>query len=203
MFFDEVICKNKEWKIMQHLKQFRGQWIQLNCFNDSTIYQYGFNIDRTDSINIDYSVVLYAQCKVTVIPTDNATLSFDFSGCYMASFKFNGQRYVAHIAYGDNYGRNAYLGATYWNQFITKNVENISEIRLFKPTEWVDQYQGIFKHVWGLITERGDCYAIRVYQDNYDDVMIDPNGIFRAYPIIWSHFNGDKKDLIKVMLKTN
>ena len=54
-------------------------------------------------LRLDYACVIYIADRIAVVASNGIdTLSSGFSGCYMASFRHNGIRYVAHIPTPNN-----------------------------------------------------------------------------------------------------
>ena len=75
------------------------------------------------------------------------------SGCYMASFRHNGIRYVAHIPTPNNSIK------TSWNRAVKNQI--IDNVVLFKPTEGLARIPGTIG-IWGIITFNDRCYRLDV-----------------------------------------
>ncbi len=80
-------------------------------------------------------------------------LSFDFSGCLMASFKYKDKHYLSHIAVDDRYD-----GRLDFQNFMQQNDIGPNDFNIFKPCT---SDKTCFRS-WGLITKAGDCYSIGV-----------------------------------------
>ena len=102
--------------------------------------------------NIRVTSVLWERGKITIYPIYDFedALSFQFSGCIMAKFKFHNQYYVAHI----HVTKDADDTRKQWTDLI-RNTLGLSEITMFKPSEGVYACE-----ILGVITNNGDCYSI-------------------------------------------
>ena len=123
---------------------------------------YGY---RQISMTESYVAVIYVRSKISIFPIkQNAdALSFEFSGCYMATFKYGTQKYAAHIASDGNNDIKKY-----WNSIVQRGI--ITDCVLFEPTEPLNDFS---TSCWGLITSSGDCYTINCAEKKtrvYDEV---------------------------------
>lgn len=107
---------------------------------------------RKISAVLSYAAVIYERSKISVFPLKRFedVISFDFSGCYMATFTYSGQRYGAHIAMDGKQGIKEY-----WNNMVRRGI--IKDCLLYNPAE---PFPLSGKSFWGLITYDGDCYSI-------------------------------------------
>ena len=95
-------------------------------------------------LRLDYACVIYIADRIAVVASNGIdTLSSGFSGCYMASFRHNGIRYVAHIPTPNNSIK------TSWNRAVKNRI--IDNVVLFKPTEGLARIPGTIG-IWGIIT---------------------------------------------------
>lgn len=89
-------------------------------------------------LRLDYACVIYIADRIAVVASNGIdTLSSGFSGCYMASFRHNGIRYVAHIPTPNNSIK------TSWNRAVKNRI--IDNVVLFKPTEGLARIPGIIR----------------------------------------------------------
>ena len=112
--------------------------------------QYGTRFDWNGS---NCAMVFYVPNKISIYPiySYEDALSFNFSGCYMATFKYEGRKFVAHIAMDWNKDI-----VNYWNLIVQRGI--IRDCILFNPTE---PFQNLkHKCYWGLITSDGECFII-------------------------------------------
>ena len=125
----------------------------IRNFPSTTVYGYQNSINY---LNLTYSCVIYAPGRIAVYMANNIdAISSGFSGCYMATFTHNNNRYVAHIAMDNNAAtKNS------WNQSVQNNV--ISNVTLFKPSTGVQQPQHV--GIWGIITQNNRCYQLKVME---------------------------------------
>lgn len=175
--FDQIICRNYEHEL--EMSKHRNSNIVLSYWSYGD-KNYCKICDYDDTINgCDYSAVIYKSGCITITKAiSKDVISFDFSGCYMASFRVGNDRFVAHIAYGDVWG---YKAAEGWNNLINRGI--ITNVRIFNPSKSIDIEKGPYNNLWGIISAREEFYAIRVYC-NKSIVFVDPNGIFLAHPIL-------------------
>lgn len=132
--------------------------------NHIVIKEYNDTID-----NNPYKAVIFEPQKIALTESVCDTISFDFSGCYMASFKFGAARMVAHIAKDGN----PYNALLTWKDMINKG--GIRNIRVFDPADAIfgrcstqREYTRRFTNgesVWGVITKDEKCYAINVKEN--------------------------------------
>lgn len=121
-----------------------------NCPSTMT---YGYQ-NTINSINLVYSCVIYRAGKIAVFRANNIdSISSGFSGCYMATFTHNNNRYVAHIAMDGHANIK-----TEWNNNVQNNI--INNVTLFKPTHPL--FPLSTTGVWGIITSDNRCYRLTV-----------------------------------------
>ena len=108
-------------------------------------------------LRLDYACVIYIADRIAVVASNGIdTLSSGFSGCYMASFRHNGIRYVAHIPTPNNSIK------TSWNRAVKNLI--IDNVVLFKPTEGLARIPGTIG-IWGIITFNDRCYRLDVNEN--------------------------------------
>ena len=101
---------------------------------------------------IFYSYVLYEKKRLTVGRfLFQIGLSFNFSGCLMASFKYKGYEYISHIPVDGSNCRQQF------QEFIYNNCFNPGDFNIFKPF-----FEPLCCSYWGLITKTGKCYSIGI-----------------------------------------
>lgn len=177
--FDQVICRNNEYSLemakRQHSNLHDTHWDYADSKDDiCRVLAYNDSIN-----NCTYSAVLYKPGCISIVKALSIdVISYDFSGCYMASFKAGTERFVAHIAYGDMWG---YQAAKKWNELINNKI--IRDVRIFNPAHSMDRARGIYNQVWGIISSKEEFYALSVYVD-FGTTMVDANGIFQEHPIV-------------------
>lgn len=145
----------------------------------------------SDFINdIRITSVLWEKGKITIYPLYDSedVVSFQFSGCIMAKFKYYNQYYVAHV----HVTKDEEDTRKQWIDFI-KNSLWVTEITMFKPNEGVYAYE-----IWGVITSNGDCYSIgfnclgtRVIVKkhvSYGNSLSDYQELFSADYETWDNF---------------
>lgn len=108
---------------------------------------------------IPYSYVAYYQGKISIAPFNcEYAMSFNFSGCLMASFKIRGQEYVCHITSDHicNRKKDFY-------DFLIRERIIANDFTIFKP-QFETKKDSKIGYVCGLISkERGrekKCYSI-------------------------------------------
>lgn len=106
-------------------------------------------------VTYNYSVVKYQAAKIAVFKTNLDTLSAGFCGCYMASFYWENERYVAHIARESDFTTTK----AEWNNLVLNN--NISRVHLFKPSIQPPKRVGL----WGLITNDDKGYSVDISEN--------------------------------------
>lgn len=145
-----------------------------------------YGIDYPPSI----SAVLFQTGIITYskMSHNRAVISYEFSGCYMARFKFLDSWYICHICcLGNNDSGDCKRD---WNAFIQEyyhrrgEIENLS---LFKPTAGYDaRYYNIYNgfpsqiQVVGLITHDGRCYSI-VMDTKFSIAIVPPRAVHRIH----------------------
>lgn len=102
-----------------------------------------------------------------------ASVNSGFSGCYMASFRHNGIRYVAHIPTPNNSIK------TSWNRAVKNRI--IDNVVLFKPTEGLARIPGTIG-IWGIITFNDRCYRLDVNENAPPSQAIRGQRIFNSIP---------------------
>lgn len=147
--------------------------------SQSMLVEYGKQLDCRA---VDCAMVLYVYGKISIYPIlpHEDAISFDFSGCYIATFKYKNGKFVAHIAMDGNKDT-----VKYWNHIVQEGI--ISDCILYEPTE---PFQNLrHKCYWGLITSDGDCYTIDFENERkrkYDPKKIEYyySSSYKQYPYI-------------------
>ena len=125
-------------------------------------------------LRLDYACVIYIADGIAVVASNGIdTLSSGFSGCYMASFRHNGIRYVAHIPTPNNSIK------TSWNLAVKNRI--IDNVVLFKPTEGLARIPGTIG-IWGIITFNDRCYRLDVNENAPPSQAIRGQRIFNSIP---------------------
>ena len=105
--------------------------------------------------DIPYSYVTYYQGEISIAPFNcKYAMSFNFSGCLMASFKLSGREYVCHIA-SDDFGKRK----NNFCNFLKSNHISAGDFTIFKPKLKIKKNSKIGK-VHALISKEGKCYSI-------------------------------------------
>lgn len=103
-------------------------------------------------------IVPWIERYITIYPVTHDTLSFQFSGCYMARFRIRDTYYIAHI-HTSSESLNEDCRSIF-ARFLCRYKNEIEEFQMFKP--WCHRRAcGIVKY-WGLITRAGECYTLEL-----------------------------------------
>lgn len=162
--------------------------IQNNC---PTFAFYGFN-----DVNRRLCVVQYEVGKIVCCRTYSSyfCLSFEFSGCYMARFKYNGVSYVCHIYKNSSSQLDC---KDIWNHFIVGDAVHLSDVILFNPSLHYSNNNKICRKlnesVCGIITPTGECFSsiLNHNTNSFYETDIIPN-----VPII--NPNGHNNSLVTI-----
>lgn len=115
-------------------------------------------------------------------------ISFEYQGCLMARFCLDGVYYVAHIHCDMSQGIDRRFE---WKDFITKNINNISELIMFKPGHHLINNPDLKSNVWGVITRDGTCYSIETFYSGRKTILKSISkhlsyGIrYEDYSVLW------------------
>ncbi|MEG2181295.1 MAG: hypothetical protein RRZ66_12105 [Bacteroidales bacterium] len=146
-------------KILQYRIWFQNNQMTPNR-NKGDIIKYGYTC-----YSDHYDAVLYLQNGViSYFPTSQNfhCISFGFSGCYMARFSLQKRFFVAHIPPD---------AIKEWNAFLDKHLKDNIIGCIFNPQKLLKYEGGTGRYpgdkVWGVITNRNVCIAIKVYE-NYE-----------------------------------
>lgn len=111
--------------------------------------------------------VFYREGRITYVPLSHGlqpTISFQFSGCFMAKLRFRGTWFAFHISTSES---SIYDCKAVWNSFLDRHKREISSIVMFKPTDersLYDEYIRLYPKgkatLAGLITEDNVCYTL-------------------------------------------
>ena len=170
-----IMCKNKKSVIQEILDEnfkdvsLGDMWkinfgLKINSQNNNTTSEHGKEFNLITYVgHIPESNCYYKLGK-------KGGISFDFSGCAMAMYTKNDQKYVAHISV---LNRSTDENIKEWNKLVTN--KEINEIKLFYPAPDIAQDLKIElleknKHpvprnpeypynVCGYIDENGNCYS--------------------------------------------
>lgn len=154
--------------------------------SDENRYSLVTHIKKDDYINQGLTILPYIKGQLSYIEAGDIVISYPFSGCAMAAFKFftaPDKEYVGHIAIGDGY-----VSRDLYNQFMAD--KNIERLCIFDPYDIpfqksqknkynLNPYQITICH--GIITSKHDMYWAVVGQLKTDN---------RFYVIDW----GQDKD---------
>lgn len=90
-------------------------------------------------------------------PTGLDVISYNFTGCIMAAFTYQGIRRICHVSTGD--GQDCMAE---WER-IKKLSTNVFE---FRPSDFIDTKGGAFVGCYGLITADLKTYSITIVSEN-------------------------------------
>lgn len=120
--------------------------------------------------------VLWATNKISLrrLRSVCGAISFNFSGCSMACFNYNGKRYAAHIHIGDD--KNCLKEWVRYISSICKNNENapnITNFVMFKPHININLFLELFNkiqdtNIVGYVDSCYNCYTIYMYLEVND-----------------------------------
>lgn len=122
------------------------------------------------------SAVMYRPGFITymVLPAQHyAAVSYEFSGCFMARFRFKGVRYVCHISTAGSDSPQDDCKQV-WMDFLHIHADQISELVMFRPTDErkcyefyqelkiksIFQKQQTHPSLCGLIKSDGSCHSL-------------------------------------------
>ena len=161
--------------------------------SDENRYSPVTHIKTEDYINQGLTILPYIKGQLSYIEAGDIVISYPFTGCAMAAFKFSKEpdkQYVGHIAIGDTY-----VSDDLYNQFIADT--NIKKLCVFEPYEIPFQksqkkeYNLNLYHIticYGIITSEHNMYWIVTGQLKTDK---------RFYVIDW----GEGKDCTNSFFK--
>ncbi len=161
--------------------------------SDENRYSPVTHIKKEDYINQGLTILPYIKGQLSYIEAGDIVISYPFTGCAMAAFKFSEEpdkQYVGHIAIGDTY-----VSDDLYNQFIADT--NIKKLCVFEPYEIPFQksqkkeYNLHLYHIticYGIITSEHNMYWIVTGQLKTDK---------RSYVIDW----GEGKDCTNSFFK--
>ena len=109
-------------------------------------------------------VVLYEMGRIVCCRTYSSyfCISFEFSGCYMARFKYDGVCYACHIYKNSSSNIDC---KDLWNNFIDGAAAQLSDVILFNPflqsTEEAKKLRRNSEEIsiCGIITTEGNCFT--------------------------------------------
>lgn len=124
------------------------------------------------------SYVEWIQTKISFfrIAEGAHAISYKFSGCIMAKFKFQNKWYAAHIATEEKPDRDC---KAVWNDFYSEFTANgmLTDVHIFKPyavqeikthhLEIMDTRNWRKAAVCGVITSTNECYSCILDLDNF------------------------------------
>lgn len=109
-----------------------------------------------------FSYVWYEKERFAISEMNaEVALSFQFSGCWMASFRYNNKDYVSHIA------KDGYNALPDFIEFIRKKNIDPQDFVMFKPYACVEE-EKYYSEYWGLIDKKKECYRIDLELDGQD-----------------------------------
>lgn len=119
------------------------------------------HIKTEDYINQGLTILPYIKGQLSYIEAGDIVISYPFTGCAMAAFKFSKEpdkQYVGHIAIGDGSAED-----NLYNQFIDD--PKIERLCVFKPYEI--PYQNSSKNKYNLnLYQTTICYGIITSEHN-------------------------------------
>lgn len=132
------------------------------------------------------TVVPYEQGKIVYFPKQNSTIgiSFLFTGCYMAQFKYYRTEYIAHISTGLNYDCKSD-----WNNFVYNCMDDnrFSDFFLYKPFDDLAadivgrSYVGGSRtlDVCGIIDTSGNWYTGLIRYSDFELIELHTSSIIK------------------------
>lgn len=105
-------------------------------------------------------------------------VSFEFSGCYMARFKYDGIYYYCHIFRQSNSSGDC---KNLWNNFLSNHYQHISDIVIFRPNieriknklRWISTNSMAHYSICGIIDTNNDCYAAIIEHETSKFMFLD------------------------------
>lgn len=107
--------------------------------------------------DITFQIVKWLNGYITLFESPKDALSFQFTGCVMARFKWGGRWYAAHIHNADPTTANLDRRLT-WEQFVIR--QHINQIVMFQPGANLQDPADNSIETWGVITSNQQCYTI-------------------------------------------
>lgn len=136
---------------------------------DENEYSPVTHIKTEDYINQGLTILPYIKGQLSYIEAGDIVISYPFTGCAMAAFKFSKEpdkQYVGHIAIGDCSAED-----NLYNQFIDD--ENIIKSCIFNPYLLSDKQYDLSPYnkeiIYGIITSNKKAYWIMVGELKEDD----------------------------------
>lgn len=121
-----------------------------------------FSFIGINDVNRRLCVVLYEVGKIVCCRTYSSyfCISFEFNGCYMARFKYDGVSYVCHIYKNSS----SHIDCKdIWNNFIASDAAHLSDVILFNPymqsSENAKNLISRTVSICGIITPAGECFS--------------------------------------------
>lgn len=105
------------------------------------------------------------------------SISFDFSGCWMARLKSGEGDFTFHISTDTYEPRDCKM---HFLRYLNEHYESINDISIFQPLSGYDRHCSLInmfltpkdneseRRVWGVITQTGECYSIIVDAQCYE-----------------------------------
>lgn len=122
-------------------------------------------------------IVIFEGSRITIcsLRRDDYGVSFQFTGCAMAKFKYQGIPYICHIAL-TGVG-NVDDCRILWKKFLNENRNSITDLVMFKPNRNMPLHNLKIENVCGVITPDHQCYSFIVNNTNYiakHDTSMEP-----------------------------
>lgn len=138
--------------------------------------------DSASSDISTYDAVLYETNFIAVSKkTTKFGLSFDFTGCLMAQFTVEGQKYIAHISTTSSKEEFDCKNEFVWFLNIVNYLKGpVHDVVLFKPDSDFNDFDGSPPYdavgsaygkacsSWGVIDDDNQCYILSVAKDGKD-----------------------------------
>ena len=178
---EQIMFPNGKSRNITHHQSFYP-YMEVTCYDKkNNVY------NRGDCITIEgynLNAVIWLPDRISLYHTQKHLdfISFDFSGCVMASFDMGTEHYAAHIQRGES------DCTRHWINFFEENKTVIKNLVMFRPAFRrineisVQPSDGVW--LWGLITPNRECYSIYVSGKLGDGPSLVNNNLFSLKLIV-------------------
>lgn len=135
--------------------------IQYSVLSPKTTFKYmGIMINTA-------KIVIFEGCHITIcsLRRDDYGVSFQFTGCAMVKFEYQGTLYICHIALSEA-GKMDDCRIL-WKIFLNRNRNSIKNLVMFKPYKNKPLHDPRNENVCGVITPNNQCHSFIVNNINY------------------------------------
>lgn len=171
MYLTSVFFKSQITNVLENAIKASGTGNRMNDYPGIRYKQSPYPInaqtsftDRGNYLSDNLTAVIWMCGRITYIDIkqNGFGISFNFSGCYMSKFIYQGKVYIAHIHRGFSPDC-----ASYWNKFVETN--SIQVLSLFQPVgehDWLLSHKKENHTIGGLILPDNTCYSILINKEN-------------------------------------